>query len=156
MIESKGFFQVFPDLKLEHNLTELLNLVEVNKIATNHTKDAIRVYMTGTRIIPKKSIYMVQNEIQRQMFGRTQIHVQIIERYILSKQYTPRSLWEEYRESILEELRGISIVMYNMMRKGSMEFTDENTALLKLEDTQINKTKSRELYEYLTEVISKR
>lgn len=156
MIESKGFFQVFPDLKLEHNLTELLNLVEVNKIATNHTKDAIRVYMTGTRIIPKKSIYMVQNEIQRQMFGRTQIHVQIIERYILSKQYTPQSLWEEYRESILEELRGISIVMYNMMRKGSMEFTDENTALLKLEDTQINKTKSRELYEYLTEVISKR
>ena len=156
MIESKGFFQVFPDLKLEHNLTELLNLVEVNKIATNHTKDAIRVYMTGTRIIPKKSIYMVQNEIQRQMFGRTQIHVQIIEKYILSKQYTPQSLWEEYRESILEELRGISIVMYNMMRKGSMEFTDENTALLKLEDTQINKTKSRELYEYLTEVISKR
>ncbi len=156
MVESKGFFQVFPDLKLEHNLTELLNLVEVNKISTNHTKDAIRVYMTGTRIIPKKSIYMVQNEIQKQMFGRTHIHVQIIENYILSKQYTPRSLWEEYRESILEELRSSSIVMYNMMRKGSMEFTDENIALLKLEDTQINKTKSRELYEYLTEVISKR
>ena len=74
MVESKGFFQVFPDLKLEHNLTELLNLVEVNKISTNHTKDAIRVYMTGTRIIPKKSIYMVQNEIQKQMFGRTHIH----------------------------------------------------------------------------------
>lgn len=156
MAESKRFFQVFPDLKLESNLTELLSLVEVNKIATNHAKDAIRVYMTGTRIIPKKSIYAVQNEIQKQMFGRTHIHVQIIERYILSRQYTPKSLWQEYRESILEELKGSSVVMYNMMKKGSLEFTDEDTALLKLEDTQINKTKSGDLYKYLTEVISER
>lgn len=94
MVESKGFFQVFPDLKLEHNLTELLNLVEVNKISTNHTKDAIRVYMTGTRIIPKKvfiwyrmrfrsrcleehifmcrlsKIIFYPNSIHREVFGR--------------------------------------------------------------------------------------
>ncbi|MDY5576710.1 MAG: PHP domain-containing protein, partial [Lachnospiraceae bacterium] len=156
MAESKRFFQVFPELKLEQNLTELLSLVEVNRISTNHKKDAIRVYMTGTRIIPKRSIYIVQNEIEKQMFGMSKVHVQIVERFILSRQYTPKSLWEEYRESMMEELRGTSIVMYNMMKKGEFEFVREDSAILRLEDTQLNKSKANELYQYLTDVISGR
>ena len=43
MAESKRFFQVFPELKLENNLTELLSLVQIDRIAANHKKDAIRV-----------------------------------------------------------------------------------------------------------------
>ena len=78
MAESKRFFQVFPELKLENNLTELLSLVQIDRIAANHKKDAIRVYMTGTRIIPKKSIYMVQDEIEKQMFGTGNIRVQTV------------------------------------------------------------------------------
>ena len=136
MAESKRFFQVFPELKLENNLTELLSLVQIDRIAANHKKDAIRVYMTGTRIIPKKSIYMVQDEIEKQMFGTGNIRVQIVEHYILSRQYTPQTLWEEYQESIMEELRAKSVVMYNMLRRGELIFESEDKAKMRLEDTQ--------------------
>lgn len=137
MAESKRFFQVFPELKLENNLTELLSLVQIDRIAANHKKDAIRVYMTGTRIIPKKSIYMVQDEIEKQMFGTGNIRVQIVEHYILSRQYTPQTLWEEYQESIMEELRTKSVVMYNMLRRGELIFESEDKAKMRLEGTQL-------------------
>lgn len=153
MEESKRFFQVFPDLKLENNLTELLSLFHVNKIATNRAKDAIRVYMTGTRIIPRRSIFAVQDEIKKQLFKKTPIKVQIVENYVLSRQYTPKSLWNEYKDSIMEELKSTSIVMYNMMRKGGLEFLTDDTAVLRLEDTQINRTKAEDLIKYVYEVI---
>ena len=156
MAESKRFFQVFPELKLENNLTELLSLVQIDRIAANHKKDAIRVYMTGTRIIPKKSIYMVQDEIEKQMFGTGNIRVQIVEHYILSRQYTPQTLWEEYQESIMEELRAKSVVMYNMLRRGELIFESEDKAKMRLEDTQLNRTKSMELYQYISDVVSGR
>ena len=35
MAESKRFFQVFPELKLENDLTELLSLVQIDRIAAN-------------------------------------------------------------------------------------------------------------------------
>ncbi len=156
MAEGKRFFQVFPELKLENQLTELLSLVEVNKIATNHQKDAIRIYMTGTRIIPKKSIYTVEEEMEKQMFHKGQIQVRIVERFLLSRQYTPESLWEEYRESILEELKKRSIVMYNMMRKSKMEFKEGEKVSLTLEDTGLNKTKVNDLIAYLEGVFTDR
>lgn len=152
MSESKGFFQVFPELKLENNLTELFRLVVVDRIATNHKKDALRVYLTGSRIIPKKMIYQVQDEMKKQMFSKSRIRVQIVEHFILSRQYTPKTLWMEYRESILEELRGSSIMMYQMLRKGEVEFSDDDKLLLKVEDTQMNKSKVQELTDYLSGV----
>ncbi len=155
-MEDRRFFQVFPELKLEDNLIELLHLVRVDRVATNRNKDAIRIYMTGSRIIPKKSIYVLEDEIQRQMFGSAHIQVQIKETFILSKQYTPETLWEEYRSSIMEELRKNSIVTYNMLRKGKLEFPDIDHVLLKLEDTELNKTKETELIVYLQDVLCNR
>ena len=50
----KEFFDVFPNLKLKQELSELLEEVIVTKVACNSAKTCVRVYLKSDRWIHKK------------------------------------------------------------------------------------------------------
>ena len=52
----KEFFDVFPNLKLKQELSELLEEVIVTKVACNSAKTCVRVYLKSDRWIHKKHI----------------------------------------------------------------------------------------------------
>ena len=52
----KDFFEVFPNLKVEDKLQELLDGVQVTKVAANSAKDRLRVYLLSRQRIHKKYI----------------------------------------------------------------------------------------------------
>ena len=60
--------------------------------------------MRAKRLIFKKKIWKLEEAIQSQIFAGKNIKITIIESYQLSEQYTPRSLMDVYKDSILDEI----------------------------------------------------
>lgn len=153
---SKAFCEAFPTLKLEEELEGLLDTTEVTKISANHEHTHIRIYLRAKRLIFKKNIWKLEKAITEQIFQNRAIQVKIIESYELSEQYTPKSLIEVYKDSILDELNAYSVLEYNLLRTADMEFPEEDCLILTMDETIIAKTRTDEIIEFLEKVICER
>jgi DNA polymerase-3 subunit alpha (Gram-positive type) len=153
---AKLFFEVFPTLKITGEMSALLKETEITKVASNSAQNALRIYLESTRLIPKPEIYHIEQEIRQQLFPHKEVAVKIIEKFNLSSQYTPEKLMAVYRESILEEIRNYSVLLYNLMRCSKMEFDREDHMILTLEDTIIATERSNELIDILEKIICER
>ena len=152
----KRFFDVFPTLQVEKEIADLFEEVEVMKVTTTSLKDRLKIYFVSMHLIPKTYVYHMEQMIKEQLFARTQISIQIVERYQLSEQYTPENLLREYRNSILEELKERSAVEYNMFLNAKCTFENENILCLTLEDTIVARGKQESIVELLEEVFNER
>lgn len=153
---SKPFFEVFPTLKMNEELRMLLESVEVLKVATNSSREFIRVHLRSRHLIQKKEIYDLEKRIKDQMFARSLIRIEVQDQYELSEQYTPENLMELYWESFLLELDDRSVVERNMLQSGTYEFEEENILCLTLTDTIVARGKKESLVGYLTDVFQNR
>ena len=151
----KRFFTVFPDLKLNSELTELFDLVEVEKVTTNRAKNAIRVYILSRRLIDKKTLHYVESEIEKQLFGGLQVSVFFVEKFQLSEQYTVENLFNVYFESIMAELRSKSRILSNIIKKAKCTFEGKHMNI-EVEETALNLEKLDELKMILLDIFTTR
>ena len=149
---SKTFFEVFPTLKVNQDIKMMFQGVEVTKVATNTKRDFIRVHILGRHLLPKKTVYDAEQLIKEQLFLRSGVQVQIVERYELSKQYTPENLMDEYMDIFLFELGQRSAVERSMLKGAECFFKDDNILCLKLNDTIVSQGKKESLTGYLKDV----
>ena len=153
---SKPFKEAFPTLQLDEELDHLLETTEVTKISANHDHNHIRIYLRAKRLIFKKNIWKIEKAILEQIFQNRDIKVKIIESFELSEQYTPQSLMDVYRDSILDELNAYSVLEYNLLRTATMEFDQPHHMLLTMDETIIAKTRTDEIVEFLEKVVCER
>ena len=153
---SKPFFEVFPTLKLNAEIRMLYDGVEVTKVATNSTRDFIKVCLYSRHLIQKKYIYETERMLKQQLFGRSRVQVTIHEQYELSEQYSPENLMNEYYDSLLLELDQRSVVERSMLQSADYEFSDGNILCLKLVDSIVAQGKKDSLSSYLTGVFQER
>ena len=113
----KSFFYVFPTLKVEEDIQILFADVEVKKITTNSRRDFLHVHIFSRHLIQKKQIWQMERRIKDQLFGNVHVEVRIEEEYALSGQYTPEALINEYRESIILELKEQSVLASREKRR---------------------------------------
>ena len=81
----KQFQEVFPDLRIEGGMAELLDTVEVSRVSINKKKDLLRIYVVSHQWIHKKYIYQLERQIEEQLFSNVPLRVKIIERFYLSE-----------------------------------------------------------------------
>ncbi len=153
---TKLFFDVFPTLTVDGNLKKLLTETQVTKVGMNHDRTHLRLYLSSTRLIPKPDVYRLEQAIAAQIFKGKQMQVKVIEKYLLSEQYTPEKLMDLYKDSMLEELKNYSLMEYNLLRTAKMEFSGESHMTLTLENTIIAQTRSHELVEFLEKIVCER
>ncbi len=153
---TKPFKEAFPTLTLEPELESLLETAEVTKIGANHDHDHIRIYLRAKRLIFKKNIWKMEEAIVSQIFKNQNVSVKIIETFELSEQYTPQSLMEVYKDSILDELNAYSVLEYNLLRTAEMEFDQPHHLILTMDETIIAKTRTDEILEFLEKVVCER
>ncbi len=153
---SKPFFEVFPTLKVQEDVQVLFQEVEVLKVTTNSGRDFIKVFTLSRHLIQKKRIYDMERMLKEQLFARSPVRVSIVERYELSRQYTPANLMEEYFGSMLLELGERSIVEKSMMQNAKYTFEDESILCLKLTDTIVAEGKKEALSSYLKGIFEDR
>ena len=152
----KDFLEVFLGLEVEKELKALLEDVKVTKIAVNPKKDRMRVYIQSIQWIQKKYIYALEKQIKKQFFASAQIQIKIIEKFTLTSQYTPKLFFEAYRSSMLDELRGHSILIYNTFRTAKIEFPEENKMKLVMQSSVLAKSHEEELISYIEKIFCER
>ncbi|MCD7866866.1 MAG: hypothetical protein LUG62_01400 [Clostridiales bacterium] len=155
-VAEKEFFDVFPNLKVKKELTELLDMVTVTKIAMNSGRTRLWVYIRCGTWIHKKHIFSLEKEIERQCFSGTAVTVTVIERFHLSRQYTPENFLDSYRSSMELELRNYNMLEYNMFHNAKITFPRADVLHMVLPDSMIHRQKSGILTEYLQKVFCER
>ena len=153
---SKLFFEVFPSLTVKDDMRKLLAETEITKVSADRSKTSIRIYLFATRLIYKKQIFFLEREIARQLFPNRPMAIKIIETFRLSGQYTAKRLLDAYGESIADELKNYSILLYNIYRKADLSFEGESRMHLRLEDTLVAKEHSEELIGILEKIFCER
>lgn len=153
---SKTFLEVFPTLRVEKGYEGLLEKAEVTKIGANHDKSHIRIYLHAKRLISKNVIWYLESEIKNQLFPSKDITIKIIERFTLSEQYNARTLLQEYKESMQEEINAYSLLLGNVFRTAELQFETSSKIKFIMEDTIIAKTRGEEVVQFLEKVVCER
>ena len=153
---ANAFLEVFPTLQLNHEMKGLLSEATVTKVASNRNRDFIRVYFDNTRLIPKRDIWRLEEDMRQQLFPNQKMQIKLMEHYHLSGQYTAKTLLDTYKESMLCEIKEYSLLLYNIFRKAEIRFEEDMQMTLILEDTLIARESQDELIEVLDKIIRER
>ncbi|MCI8813961.1 MAG: PHP domain-containing protein, partial [Lachnospiraceae bacterium] len=152
----KKFFDVFPNLQVNPDVKGWLDEAAVTRVTCNSERTRLRIYLVCDRWIHKKYIFQVEEEIRRQFFGQISIQVKIIERFLLSKQYTPENFMEVYKPSMLAELKAYNQLEHNLFLGAQMEFPQAHSLRLLIPDSMIARERGEVLVEYLEKVFCER
>ena len=150
------FFEVFKTLRLPEELGSYLADTEVTRVSKTSTNTLARVYLKSDRLIGKPVIYKTEDALKKQVFRMKNMDVRIIDRYHLSKQYTPVTIMEVYYDSILFELEKYWTLEYNLLKNSSWEFEEEDRLVLELEDSFLARTYADSLADYFHKVFLNR
>ena len=151
----KKFLNILPDLKLSHEMAELFETVECEKVASTRDHSRIKIYIHSERLISHKAIRETERAIRSQMF-KDQVEVSLVEKYHLSRQYTPARLLEAYTGSLIEELEEDGELSANLFRKAEKTFLEPFVLELKVEENCIAQVKMEKLKQKLEHIFSER
>ena len=151
----KKFLNILPDLKLSHEMTELFETVECEKVAASRDHSRIKIYIHSDRLIAHKAIRETERAIRSQMF-KEQVDVCLVEKYHLSRQYTPARLLEAYTGSLIDELEEEGELSANLFRKAEKTFLEPFVLELKVEENCIAQVKMEKLKHKLEHIFSER
>ena len=155
-MDQMGFYEVFPNMNAENDLSTALSDATVTKVSTGRSKDDIRIYVTFNTLIPKRRIWNLEKSIKKQFFSNNGVSIRILEDFDLSSQYTPKNLIQSYNDSILEELEARSALLFNIYKKADLEITEDGNVKVVIEDTVIGREKEHELFDLLHNILCNR
>ncbi len=150
------FFEVFWSLKVPEELYVYMEDTHVVRVSKTSTNSMAKIYIESDRLIEKPVIYQVEDALKRQVFKMKNMDVRIIDRYHLSKQYTPKKIMELYYNSILFELEKYWMLQYNVLKTSTVEFQGEDCLVITLEDGFMSRTYADDLKDYFTKVFLNR
>jgi len=153
---TKKFHEVFPGLKLNSDLEAMFEDTEITKVGANRDKSHIRIYLLATHLIPCQDVDALEAALQNLLFPNGGGKVTVIEKFDLSSQYTAESLFEHYFESMLWELKKFSTLEYNQLRMADLNFTDEKTLVLTMDDNIVGRDKGSEIVSFLEKIVCER
>lgn len=147
---------MFNTLKVPEEIGVYLTDTEVTRVSKTSTNSLARVYLSSERLISKQVIYKAEDALKKQIFRMKNMDVRIIDRYRLSKQYTPVKIMEIYYDSILFELEKYWTLEYNLLKNSQWEFDGEHCLVLTLEDGFLSRTYADTLADYFKKIFLNR
>ncbi|MCI8956679.1 MAG: PolC-type DNA polymerase III [Eubacterium sp.] len=155
-MEKKNFLEVFPNLTLSDELKSIFQLVDITRITTNSEHTKMRIYIESSRLIEKSAIFKVKEELAKNLRTGKRISIEIIEKYILSKQYTPENLFEIYKDSILLELNEFSPIIAAMLKKAPTRFDESGRLVIDLESSIVSEARMKILKDTIEHIFRDR
>lgn len=151
----KAFYDVFPTLRVDEDMQMLFGDVGVRKVTTNPERDFLHIHIFSRHVIQKRHVWAMELKVKEQLFGTANIKIRIIERYALSEQYTPAALMAEYKNSIVLELKKISVLAANMFQQAEITF-DGPVMCLELTDTIVSSGRKEQIVNLLEDIYQNR
>lgn len=155
-MEEKVFFEVFPTLELKKDISGIFSEAVVTHMTMNSARTSVKIYIRFKRLVGRSVIVYAENEIKRQIRPFFSMEVKICERFELSKLHNPRSILEEYGDSILFELERQNMIKYQIFREAKIEADDEHNIRMSVQDTFVTRQFAGELADMLRGIMENR
>lgn len=149
------FFEAFERLQVGKDLHSLFEQVDVTKIVASKTKRHVSIYMKSNRLISRNNLRKMEYQMKKQIFLEVMDTLEFIEAYQLSAQYTPEKLMNVYLDSILEELKEISVLDFNIVKGAKFRFEKEDLVVC-CEDNFMARKRANLLKSYFEKVFQQR
>ena len=153
---SKGFFEVFPTLKLNNKLHDLMEQTQVERASSTAKRDFLRIYISSDKLIQKTQIWEVEKAIKDQLFQTVNITIKIYEKFSLSAQFTPEILTDIYKESILEELKEYNHVLFTAFKNAKISFKIPGQMILDCKESSLVRLMQEEFIRILEKIYVER
>ena len=141
----RKFFDVFGKLKSADKSNFVLESCDIDKLSTTKDHSVLRVYLRSQALIPKRTIWKLEDRIKDVYFHEKPVRINIIESFDLSAgSYSPEELFNEYRDSILEEIHKYSPVLFQVLERSKFEFNGDHLTI-KIEDELLCHEEDEEL-----------
>ena len=154
-VEAKLFFEVFPELNMDKELSSLFEDTMIEKVVMKQAERRLIISLLSKHLISRPKIVQVEDIICGHLFRGRGYKVIIDDRYELSSQYNTRTLTEVYKDSILYDVEKISHVGYRLLKRAEWYYSDDIITLA-MEDSKLSKSHSIGIKKYLEETYKKR
>ena len=154
-VEAKLFFEVFPELNMDKELSSLFEDTMIEKVVMKQAERQLIISLLSKHLISRPKIVQVEDIICGHLFRGRSYKVIIDDRYELSSQYNTRTLTEVYKDSILYDVEKISHVGYRLLKRAEWYYADDIITLA-MEDSKLSKSHSIGIKKYLEETYKKR
>ncbi|HCA21264.1 MAG TPA: PolC-type DNA polymerase III, partial [Lachnospiraceae bacterium] len=155
-MDRKKFYEVFPDIVLEDEYSDIFNHVDVVKILKRENNSELVVCIEADRLIDKMSIYRAEEVLREHLFGsKSRIRVRLAERYLLSNQYNLKNLVDVYYDSFLLEIGKKSSFDQQQLRKKDYEVSG-NDLVFNITDSFVMRGRVDNLKEYFERTLLER
>ncbi len=151
-MDKKLFFEVFPTLKVNKELSDLFRSVEVRKATMSPDGRLLKLCILSDHIIMRSDIIKMQKSIEKGVFSGGSVSVIILQRYELSESYNLRVLMDVYKDSVLDEMKEKDHMLASAFRQADFEFISDSSMTVKLPDTRTNRTNSANLVAFLEKI----
>ena len=154
-VEAKLFFEVFPELNMDKELSSLFEDTMIEKVVMKQAERQLIISLLSKHLISRPKIVQVEDIICGHLFRGRGYKVIIDDHYELSSQYNTRTLTEVYKDSILYDVEKISHVGYRLLKRAEWYYSDDIITLA-MEDSKLSKSHSIGIKKYLEETYKKR
>ncbi|NLJ97488.1 MAG: hypothetical protein GX321_10090, partial [Clostridiales bacterium] len=120
------FFEAFDQVTCDKELKELFGQAEVEKVIASKQNNTILIHIKSKRLIHWKNIKRMEELLNKQLFLHTPNKASILPHFELSRGYNLEKIFSIYRDSIVEELRDISIVTYHILTMAKSKVEGNN------------------------------
>ncbi len=154
-VEAKLFFEVFPELNMDKEMSSLFEDTMIEKVVMKQAERRLIISLLSKHLISRPKIVQVEDIICGYLFRGRGYKVIIDDHYELSSQYNTRTLTEVYKDSILYDVEKISHVGYRLLKRAEWYYADDIITLA-MEDSKLSKSHSIGIKKYLEETYKKR
>jgi len=154
-VEAKLFFEVFPELNMDKEMSSLFEDTMIEKVVMKQAERRLIISLLSKHLISRPKIVQVEDIICGHLFRGRGYKVIIDDHYELSSQYNTRTLTEVYKDSILYDVEKISHVGYRLLKRAEWYYADDIITLA-MEDSKLSKSHSIGIKKYLEETYKKR
>ena len=149
------FFEAFEKLTCDKELRCLYNNAEVVRVVASKQNNTLTVHIKSKVLIYRDNIRRMEELLNRQLFSHTGNKAFLAPYFELAEKYELENLFSVYRNSILEELKDISLVTYYLLTQADTKVKG-NTIIIKSKENCVAEDKFDKLRDYLIKLFADR
>lgn len=149
------FFEAFEQLTCNNELRSLYKDIEVVRVVASKQSNTLTIYIKSRVLLQRDNIKRMEELLNRQLFSHTDNRAVIAPYFELADRYELEQLFSVYRNSILEELKDISIVTYYLLIQADTKING-NTIIIRTKENCVAEDKFERLRDYLISLFKDR
>ena len=142
------FLEVFPEVKLDSKISEIASQTEVLKISKSSDSKDVRIFIESKYLLSSKNVEKMAKALSKSYFPDYAL-VEVMPRFSLSSQYNLQTLWDEYSDTVLYEIKKKSPVLYTLLSRSDISFESPDDMYVYIEEGMVSEIHASRLLKAL-------